>query len=465
VSQSSGWNPFNSASGTASEHFIAGPFTRLARTHALAVAGDALIALSLADSVFFSNPGEGARTSVALYLLLTMAPFAFVAPLIGPALDRAKGGRRMTVVVGNAMRTIVVVFMMGHLDSPLFYPEAFALLVLAKGYSIAKSAIVPTTVRTDTELVQANAKLSIITGLAGLAAGIPGAIALLIGGPSWTLALAAIVFSAAAITAMRLPNEAIATEPPGEAETAELHSTLIRLSASAMGLMRGVVGFLAFLLAFSVSDGDAPTWYLGAALIASVAGSFTGSIVAPRVRETTREEDIFVGSLGIAAIFGLFCAWTGGLLAFVLMPFAIGFSANTAKLAFDSLVQRDAPDANRGRSFARFETRFQIAWVLGALLGVVSLPPWAGYLIISATMSFAVASYVIGSRKARAANKAESPRAPTRAPSDDAPGPQRKRRTNTRGRSERPPTEAQPETPKRPRAPRLPGPATRKKRP
>ena len=39
-----------------------------------------------------------------------------------------------------------------------------------------------------------------------------------------------------------------------------------------------------------------------------------------------------------------------------------------AKLAFDSIVQRDAPDANRGRSFAKFETRFQIIWVVGALL-------------------------------------------------------------------------------------------------
>lgn len=464
VSESTGWNPFTSATGSASEHFIAGPFTRLARTHALAVAGDALIALSLADSVFFSSGGD--RSEVALYLLLTMAPFAVVAPLIGPALDRARGGRRMTVVVGNALRMVIAVLMIGHIDSPLFYPEAFALLVLAKAYTIAKSAVVPSTVGTATELVQANAKLSIITGLAGVVAGIPGGLALLVGGSKLTLGMAAIVFSAAAITAMRLPNEAIATEPAGAVEKAELHTTLIRLSASAMGLMRGVVGFLAFLLAFSVSDGHSPTWYLGAALLASVAGSFVGSVVAPRVRETTQEEDILIGSLGIAAVVGLLCAWTGGLLAFVFMPFAVGFCANTAKLAFDSLVQRDAPDANRGRSFARFETRFQIAWVVGALIGVVSLPTWLGYLIISGTMTFAVASYIVGSRRAKAADGHPATRSgDPSARAKDAPGPQRKRRTNTRGRTERPATDPPPETPPRPRAPRLPGPTPRRKRP
>jgi hypothetical protein len=325
---------------------------------------------------------------------------------------------------------------------------------------------VPTTVGTATELVQANAKLSIITGLAGVAAGIPGGLALLLGGSKLTLGLAAIVFSAAAITAMRLPNEAIATEPAGEAEKAELHSTLILLSASAMALMRGVVGFLAFLLAFSVSDGDSPTWYLGGALVASVAGSFVGSMVAPRVRETTREEDILIGSLGIAAIVGLFCAWTGGLLAFIVMPFAVGFCANTAKLAFDSLVQRDAPDANRGRSFARFETRFQIAWVVGALIGVVSLPTWLGYLIISWTMTFAVGSYIVGSRRARASTgTGGSNRTTDPSRAKDPPGPQRKRRINTRGRTERPATDPPPETPPRPRAPRLPGPTPRRDRP
>ena len=474
VTEPSGWNPFSAASGTASDRFVAGPFTRLARTHALAVAGDALIALSLAGSVFFSVPVGEARPRVALYLILTMAPFAVVAPLIGPALDRARGGRRWMIAASAALRTVVAVMMMGHLDSLLLFPEAFTMLVIGKGYQVAKSAVVPTTVRTDTELVEANAKLSILTGLAGVAAGIPGGLLLVLGGPTWTLGLAAIVFSAAGIAALRLPNQAIAPEPAGEEEKEELRSTLIRLSASAMGLMRGVVGFLAFLLAFSVRSSGAPDWYLGAAVGASVAGSFVGSFVAPRVRATTQEEDILIGSLGIAAIAGLLCAWTGGLLGLAAMAFAVGFCANTAKLAFDSVVQRDAPDANRGRSFASFETRFQMVWVVGALIPVVlPIPARLGFLIISLTMAFAVASYIVGRKRATesVARKGSDdpsasglpPRRPTRAGSGDAPGPQRKRRTNRRARSERPATEPTPSESARRRAARPPGPPSRRR--
>lgn len=465
VSAPSRWNPFSQAAGGTNEHFVVSPFTRLARTHALSTAGDALIALSLAGSVFFSVPVGEARPRVALYLLLTMAPFAIVAPLIGPAIDRARGGRRWMIVGSAGLRMVVAVLMVGHLDSLLLFPEAFAMLVLGKGYQVAKSAVVPTTVETDTGLVEANAKLSILTGLAGVVAGIPGALLLVLGGPTWTLGLAAISFSAAALAALKLPNESIAPEPPDAAERQELRSVLIRLSASAMGLMRGVVGFLAFLLAFAVRSSGAPDWYLGVAIGASVAGSFLGSFVAPRVRATTQEEDMLIGSLGLCAFFGLLCAWMGGLLALTLMSLAVGFCANTAKLAFDSLVQRDAPDANRGRSFATFETRFQMVWVGGALIPVVvPIPARVGFLIIAVTMTFAVVSYIVGRRRAKHVVGSSPSRPPRGAPADDAPGPQRKRRTNTRGRTERPATDLPPPPGPRSRPPRLPGPTGRRRR-
>jgi hypothetical protein len=81
---------------------VVSPFTRLARAHAFAVATDTLIAMALAGSLFFSIPTGEARGRVTLYLALTMAPFAVVSPLIGPAIDRARGGRR-----GMVMRTPV----------------------------------------------------------------------------------------------------------------------------------------------------------------------------------------------------------------------------------------------------------------------------------------------------------------------------------------------------------------------
>ena len=45
--------------------FVAAPFTRLARTHAFSVAGDALFTVGLAGSVFFAVPLGQARPVLA----------------------------------------------------------------------------------------------------------------------------------------------------------------------------------------------------------------------------------------------------------------------------------------------------------------------------------------------------------------------------------------------------------------
>jgi hypothetical protein len=217
----------------------------------------------------------------------------------------------------------------------------------------------------------------------------------------------------------------VAAEPVGEAEEAELRSRGIFLAASSMGLMRAIVGFLVFLLAFALRE--QPTWHLGLAVGASVLGSFVGSVLAPRVRRTTQEEDILVGSMLLATLSALLAAWSGGLGAAILVAFFVGFSANTAKLAFDSIVQRDAPDANRGRSFAKFETRFQIFWVVGAFIPVVlHLPARLGFLTIAAAAGFATITYWIGRRDAAAGRP---PRASRRA--GRPPRPPREERDRT----------------------------------
>src|SRR5690242_18447106 len=97
--ESRGWRPLRPPAGDAarSVSLEASPFSRLAITHAFMVAGDTLVTMALAGSLFFGVKPDAARSKVALYLLLTMAPFAAVAPLVGPALDRSRGGRRLIV--------------------------------------------------------------------------------------------------------------------------------------------------------------------------------------------------------------------------------------------------------------------------------------------------------------------------------------------------------------------------------
>jgi MFS family permease len=152
------WRPLRRSGSPSFDltEYLSTPFGKLARTHALGTFGDGMVTIALAGSIFFSVSPDAARWRVGLYLLLTVAPFAIVTPLIGPALDRLRGGRRMMVIASSLGRMVVAFLMIGHLDSFLLFPEAFALLVFQKSYSIAKSAIVPAMATRPDELVESN---------------------------------------------------------------------------------------------------------------------------------------------------------------------------------------------------------------------------------------------------------------------------------------------------------------------
>jgi len=86
-----------------------------------------------------------------------------------------------------------------------------------------------------------------------------------------------------------------------------------------------------------------------------------------------------------------------GILALTLLAAVLGVAAGTGKLAFDSIVQRDAPDAVWGRTFARYETRFQLVWVLAAAVPVmISIPSGIGMLVIAVACGAGLVTYVGG---------------------------------------------------------------------
>ena len=109
--------------------------------------------MALAGSLFFSISPTAARSRVAMSLVLTIAPFAVVAPLLGPAIDRSRSGRRAVVVMTSVGRAMAAIVMVEVIDSLVLFPAAFATLVLAKSYSVAKSALVPDAVRSEDDLV------------------------------------------------------------------------------------------------------------------------------------------------------------------------------------------------------------------------------------------------------------------------------------------------------------------------
>ena len=162
-----------------------------------------------------------------------------------------------------------------------------------------------------------------------------------------------------------------------------------------MAALRGIVGFLAFHLAFNLRGDGAPTWWFGVVLATGALGSLVGAAAAPVLRRVVREERVLLGCVvGVAlAAFGSLKLDPRPSAAF--LAFAVGVAASAGKLCFDAIVQRDAPDANQGRSFARFETRFQLAWVIGAFIPVVVVVPLdAGYIGIAIVAAVAATLYL-----------------------------------------------------------------------
>jgi Na+/melibiose symporter-like transporter len=173
----------------------------------------------------------------------------------------------------------------------------------------------------------------------------------------------------------------------------------VLLAASAMAVLRAAVGFLAFLLAFSLRNEGAPAWWFGIVLGASAVGALLGAAVAPPLRRWVREERILLGSLIAVSLAAVGALQIGGRPSAAFLAGFVGVAASAGRLCFDSIVQRDAPEADQARSFARFETRFQLAWVLGALTPVaLTMPRSLGYGVLAVACTVAAATYLTGRR-------------------------------------------------------------------
>ncbi len=362
-------------------------------------AGDAAMAVALADSVLFSLDADAARSRVLLFLGISFVPFLFVAPLIGPAIDRMAGGRRLVIQIVTVVRVLLSVAMAFNAESLLLFPLAFMAMVAQKTYAISKSALVPTVVRSEEELVEANSKLGLISGLVGAVAVVPAAVLQKTLGATATLLYSAVIFGVAFLAATRLPREVIAPRAPGADETLELHSDRVVLASNTMMLLRAGAGFTFFHLFFWFRAQDAGLVWFGLALGFGSLLTMTGNATAPLIRARVREETMLVGAVALLAGAGIVTALLGGVVSGLLLAGAANFAAATGRLAFEAIVQRDAPDANRGRAFAQFETRFQLGWVAAGLVPVaVSMPGRFGFFLVGGAAAAGAVYYLLGTR-------------------------------------------------------------------
>lgn len=395
---------------------LASPFVRLTRVHALMVAGETTMAIALADSLFLSISPDAARTKVIMFLAVSMAPFAVVAPLVGPFIDRMRGGQRAVVILVGVLRAVVLLAMAKYLDSLTLFPLAFAALILGKTYAIAKSALVPSIISDKEKLVASNSKLGQVAGITGFVMAIPAGGLQLISAQA-TLTLGALAYLAAALNAYRLPKVAIATEPAGRLETEELHSPNVVHAANAMRVLRGAVGFMFFHLAFWLRGEDAGTAWFGLAIGLSGLATLSANFVGPAIRDRMRESNMLMAALVSIAVVGFGATWYDRVVGGIVLAAVVNASAAIGRLAFESTVQGGAPDANRGRAFARFETQNQMAWVFGGLVPVAINPSGPlGFAIVGVVGLVGAIAFVrsggvaIPSRVVQATNRVRRPR-------------------------------------------------------
>ncbi len=380
---------------------------RLVELNAVHSAGDTALTLSLVGTIFSIPTGE-ARGQVAFFLLLTMAPFTVLAPMVGPLLDRFRHGRRWAIGTTLATRAFLCWVLADAVatSSVWLFPAALGCLVASRAYNVTRASAVPRLLPRGFSLVAANSRQS-LAGVAGLVLGgaIAGGAAQV--GPEWSLRVAFVIYVLGTVLAIKLP--ARIDSSIGEQDIEE--TTEMPVVAPQGGPLRGfrrrvdalpwrvlfalwctagtrlLAGFLTLFLLFLLRDqpisGLSGTLVLGLVVAAAGVGNAFGSVVGTLLRshapETIAAAILLVATVAALTTTVFYAAWTLVVLALVA-----GVSGQLAKLSLDALVQRDVGETVRTSVFAWSETLLQIAWVIGGALGIaLPLNPQLGFGVIA----------------------------------------------------------------------------------
>jgi predicted MFS family arabinose efflux permease len=258
---------------------------------------------------------------------------------------------------------------------------------------------------------------------------VPGVILYKLGGSPAVLIFATLVFAAATVAGARLPvlvnrqgdqgwtdKTAQAREfgrPTAQDEQQAFEADLIRLQPmahpevmlglTAMCIVRGLQGFMIFMLAFGLRrmNGVGLYWY-GLVLAGSGVGAIVGLVLVGRLRKRLTEQQLLLCSLWLIAISAAGCAVWGTLFAQVVLALMVGLCGAVAQPSFDAMTQRYIPPSAQGRAFARFGMRQQLVWVVGSLIPLIiafTLPQGDATMAVLAALGGL--SYVSGRRAAR----------------------------------------------------------------
>jgi MFS family permease len=311
-----------------------------------------------------------------------MLPFAVVAPLIGPFLDRFRHGRRWAIGTTLAVRAFCCWVLAGAVvdESPTFYLAALGVLVSSKAYGVTRAAAVPRLLPVEFTLVKANSRIS-LTGTAAAVISAPLAVGAAAIGAPWALRYAAVLFVIGTILAILLPERVDSTAGEEQVDIAGRRHGIVVSRNVVNGLrsnagLRLLTGFLTIFMAFVLREPpDSMGWggnatVLMALVIGSAGLGNTLGIVIGSWTKSRRPERVVLAVLVLdVVVLVLAAAFFKWPLAAVL-GLTVGLCQSLGKLSLDAIIQKDVGEEVRTSMFARSETLLQLSWVIGGLLGI-----------------------------------------------------------------------------------------------
>jgi MFS family permease len=392
------------------------------------------MAVALADTLFFAAASGESKGKVALYLLITIAPFAVIAPLIGPALDRLQHGRRLALATSFILRTALVVVLIANFDGAtgsfppwVLYPCALGMMVLSKSFSVLRSAVTPRVLPPTIDLVRVNSRLTMFGLLGGTMVG--GAVAAaaqylfrVLELPGALYVVVAVSVAGAALS-MRIPKwvEVTAGEVPAtlsyhgragelrrEAESRKPAPARQPLGRNIITALWGnctikvMVGFLFLYPAFYAKSHDASGWeqlrILGMIGAAAAIGNFVGNLASARMKLGHPAQMVVRCTIAVT-VSALAAAVAGNLLVAAIGTLITSGASAIAKASLDASLQDDLPERSRASAFGRSESLLQLAWVAGGAIGVLIYTQlWVGFTGVSAVLIVGLAQTIVSYR-------------------------------------------------------------------
>ena len=398
-------------------------FRRLLAVRLVSQCADGMFTVGLATLFFFSPENAATAGAVAAAFAVLLLPFTLVGPWAGVFLDRWR--RRQVLVVGNVVRTaltlVVALLMVTVGVGPAVYVLALATLSVNRFLLAALSASQPKVVAGEL-LLTANSLSPTLGSVAsfvggGIGAGLSLVMAEGRGRDAVTLTVAAALQAGAAALALRLGRDQLGPDEPdrvplrqglavvgrGLADGAR-YLVARRTPAQALGIMAwhrllyGMVLMASILISRNLLN-DPHDLAAGITTFATIVGA-TGAgffvavvvtpVVSPRLGGPHRW---IVVCLLVAAVSQVLLVIGVRLPEVIAGAVVLGFAAQAAKIAVDTIVQRDTADAYRGRAFALYDVLYNAAFVGAAAVGAVMLPNtgWS-----RGTFAALAAAYLVG---------------------------------------------------------------------